>query len=79
MNFSEALNAVKAGERVTRAGWNSKGQWVAMIHPGNAMYTKGGVSAPMQPCLGLKNAHGNMQPGWAPSQGDVFAEDWEAL
>lgn len=29
-----------------------------------------------QPSLTLYNAQGNMQPGWVPSQGDLFAEDW---
>lgn len=29
-----------------------------------------------QPSLTLYNAQGNMQPGWVPSQGDLFANDW---
>ncbi|PHM52406.1 Thoeris anti-defense Tad2 family protein [Xenorhabdus hominickii] len=28
------------------------------------------------PHLDLKNAQGVMQPGWSPSQSDLFAEDW---
>lgn len=76
MNFGEALEAVKSGARIYREGWNGTGQWVVLIDPGNAMYTKAGASAPMQPCLGLKNAQGNMQPGWVPSMGDLMATDW---
>ncbi|WP_265497289.1 DUF2829 domain-containing protein [Providencia rustigianii] len=76
VNFGKALEAVKVGKKISRAGWNGANQYIALIHAGNAMFTKGGESAPMQDCLGLKNAQGNMQPGWIPSQGDLFAEDW---
>lgn len=78
-DFSFALRMLKAGARMARAGWNGKDQWVVLIHPGNAMYTKGGASAPMQSCLGLKNAQGNMQPGWVPSMGDLMADDWQVV
>lgn len=78
-DFSDALMWLKEGKRVQRAGWNGSGQWVVLIDPGNAMYTKGGSSAPMQPCLGLKNAQGNMQPGWVPSMGDLMATDWQVV
>lgn len=78
-SFSAALMWLKEGKRVARAGWNGAGQWVVLIDPGNAMYTKGGASAPMQPCLGLKNAQGNMQPGWLPSMGDLLATDWQVV
>lgn len=76
-DFSDALMWLKEGKRVCRSGWNAGGQWVVLIHPGNAMYTKGGASAPMQSCFGLKNAQGNMQPGWVPSMGDLLATDWQ--
>ena len=72
-----AVKQLHNGSKVARAGWNGKGQWVVLIHSGNAMYTKGGSGYPMQPCLGLKNTQGNMQPGWVPSQGDLLATDWE--
>jgi hypothetical protein len=40
-----------------------------------------GKDAPLdsQPYLALKNAQGKWQPGWIPSQGDLFAEDWELV
>lgn len=74
--FPEALKVVLSGGRIARVGWNGANQFVTKIHAGNAVYTRRGLSAPMQDCLGLKNAQGNMQPGWVPSQGDMFAEDW---
>ncbi|WP_337588365.1 DUF2829 domain-containing protein [Paenibacillus gorillae] len=37
-----------------------------------------GVDTPLdsQPYCALFNAQGKWQPGWVPSQGDLFAEDW---
>ena len=77
MNFARALDCLHSGLAVCRTGWNGKNQYVTIIKAGNAMYTKNGESAPMQDCLGLRNAQGLMQPGWVPSQGDLFADDWE--
>lgn len=34
---------------------------------------------PMSPCIGLKTASGNMQPGWNASTPDLFAADWSVL
>lgn len=75
MNFGQALELLKEGKKVARSGWNGKGQYVTLIPSGNAMFQR----CDMQDCLGLKNAKGNMQPGWTPSQGDLFAEDWQEV
>lgn len=32
-----------------------------------------------QPYLVLKNQQGKWQPGWVPSQGDLFADDWQVI
>lgn len=32
-----------------------------------------------QPYLALYNAQKKWQPGWVPSQGDLFAEDWKIV
>jgi hypothetical protein len=37
---------------------------------------KKGEDVVFNPSLTLFNAQGTMQPGWVPSQGDLFAEDW---
>lgn len=34
MNFGQALEHLKAGQRVRRAGWNGKGMWLALT-PGS--------------------------------------------
>lgn len=80
MSFGEAISAVKGGLRVQRAGWNGKGMFVVLIHPGNAMYTKASHGTfPMLPCLGMKTAQGEMLPGWLASQTDILADDWRIL
>lgn len=70
-DFSAALNAAIHGHRVTRAGWNARGQWVCGQHP-----DKG--SKMSSPYLYLKNAQNEFVP-WVPSQGDLFARDWAIL
>lgn len=79
MDFADALRALKRGERVAREGWNGKGMWIVIIHPGNAMFTKFGEGLPMQPCIGMRTAGGVMQPGWLASQADLLAEDWRIV
>lgn len=88
MDFSEALILVKSGSKIARAGWNGKNQFV--IKAGgyavdearpSSDYARAGIIGQfiIAPHLDLKNAQGIMQPGWAPSQGDLFAEDWELV
>lgn len=79
MDFGKAILELKAGNRVQRAGWNGKNMWLAIIHPGNAMFTKYGTHANMSPCIGMKTAAGDMQPGWLASQADMLAEDWSVF
>ncbi|KLN95659.1 DUF2829 domain-containing protein [Moellerella wisconsensis] len=88
MNFGEALEAAKVGCRIARLGWNGKNQFVikaggytvAEARPGSD-YAKAGIEGEfnISPHLDLKNAQGDMQPGWVPSQGDLFADDWVIL
>ena len=70
-NFADALMGAMDGQRVTRAGWNASGQYVAMQIP-----DKG--SKMSSPYLYLKNAQNDLVP-WVPSQGDLFANDWAIL
>lgn len=85
MKFGEALEAVKNGAKISRSGWNGANQFVIKAggysvdeaRPGSD-YERAGITGAftIAPHLDLKNAQGVMQPGWAPSQGDLFAEDW---
>jgi hypothetical protein len=79
MNFGRAIEELKVGQRVARQGWNGKGMWLVLIHPGNAMHTSAAGAFDMQPCIGMKTADGKMQPGWLASQADMLAEDWAIM
>jgi hypothetical protein len=72
MNFGQAIEALKQGKKVFRTGWNGKGMWLCLIHPGNAMH----LGFDMQPCIGMKTADNKMLPGWLASQTDMLADDW---
>lgn len=78
--FSAALIALKDGQCVRRAGWNGKGQHV-YVEDQLSYTVPGGVFKGQRreyaPVLVLFNAQGVHQPGWVPSQGDLFAEDWQ--
>ena len=92
MNFGMAIEAMKMGKKVARAGWNSKGMWLMLIPGSNPTLTTG---TPYAEALGESgDSHGNvdqipinahidmftayqcMQPGWLASQADMLADDW---
>lgn len=85
VNFGKALEAVKSGKKISRSGWNGANQFVikaggyTVSEPREGSdYHRAGITGEftIAPHLDLKNAQGIMQPGWVPSQGDLFAEDW---
>ena len=85
LSFGLAVEALKSGKRVTRAGWNGKGQYVILI-PGDHLARSAGYGFgeaigefSFGSVMALKNAQNIMQPGWVPSQGDVLADDWKIL
>lgn len=71
MDFSEALKLVKQGERISRANWNGKGQFVEMQTPDEN--SKMGL-----PYLYITTVDGKRVP-WLASQTDLLAEDWAVL
>ena len=86
IDFSEALLAAKEGKKIARAGWNGANQFVVMMP---SLYLEAGMvngrtrkyigeDTPLdsQPYFALMNAQGKWQPGWCPSQGDIFGLDW---
>jgi len=75
MSFGMAIEAMKKGFKVARAGWNGKGMWLVLIRAGNAM----SHGFDMQDCIGIKNAQNIMQPGWHSSQLDMLSDDWQVI
>jgi len=93
LTFGLALEALKAGRRVARAGWNGKGMWLALSCDGsrrvpyqafwsehNAQHAKdNGGYATVLPSITMKTATGEILMGWLASQTDMLAEDWQIL
>lgn len=66
--FGLALEILKSGKKVARAGWNGKGMWLALQRPDqNSKMTL--------PYIYMKTADDNVVP-WLASQTDMLADDW---
>lgn len=89
LSFSSALTLLKQGKKLTRKGWNGKGQYVVanpqvtpteaskIWNPHNRKHAESlGGSIGVLPYCTLKNAQDMLAMGWLPSTGDLFAEDW---
>jgi hypothetical protein len=68
LNFGQALEELKAGNRVARSGWNGKGMWLELQVPD-------AHSKMTLPYIYMKTAQDDLVP-WLASQTDVLAEDW---
>jgi len=89
MNFGQAIEALKAGKRVSRSGWNGKGMWLALspgatalpaekfwAGPNRDYALERGGTADVLPCITMKTATGEILMGWLASQTDMLADDW---
>lgn len=92
MSFGLAIDALKAGKRVSRAGWNGKGMWLVLVPGTPVAQLRDGT--PYRNATGLEeceilphidmwtvNADGRraMLPGWLASQSDMLADDWAVV
>lgn len=88
MNFGQAIESLKLGKRVARAGWNGKGMWLA-LSPGSAALPAERFWAPQNrafaeqngptdvlACITMKTANDEILMGWLASQTDMLADDW---
>lgn len=83
MCFGDAINAMKAGKKVTRDSWNGKGQYV-FLAADIEFHTDADISefygsadgVRVLPMFVLRTAQGNLQPGWLATQSDMMANDW---
>lgn len=69
--FGRALDALRAGGYVTRAGWNGKNMWLGLQVPD-------ANSKMSLPYIYMCTAQGDLVP-WLASQTDILAGDWEVL
>ncbi|RUP22337.1 MAG: DUF2829 domain-containing protein [Methylobacterium sp.] len=69
MTFGEAVEALKAGETVTRTGWNGRGMYLALQVPDDH-------SKMTLPYIYMRTAQGDLVP-WLASQTDILSDDWQ--
>lgn len=82
MNFGQAIEALKAGKRVSRQGWNGKSMHI-YLEDRFSFPVQGGVyagtSRTYDPVICMYTAQGTHQPGWLASQADMLADDWDVV
>jgi hypothetical protein len=86
MSFGLAIEAMKLGNKVARAGWNGKGMWIGIVTADNysiniAPYDDGQDIPEIKsllPWIGMKTADNKFVP-WLASQTDMLAEDWTVV
>lgn len=93
MNFGQALEELKQGNKVARHGWNGKGMFVYLVtgneisvpnlrnealkHVGMNRATADKVK--INSHIDMQAADGSIVVGWLASQTDMLAEDWEVI
>ena len=91
MNFGEAIEALKAGQRVTRPSWNGRGmylwllpaatvkaEWCREPHLKAVAEANGGEIEALG-SIRMMTADKKVLTGWLASQTDVLSEDWEIV
>lgn len=71
MSFGQAIEALKAGKKVCRSGWNGKGMYLQAQYPDEH-------SKMSLPYIYMKTACDNLVP-WLASQTDILSEDWMVI
>jgi hypothetical protein len=84
--FGAAVEALKAGQRVARAGWNGKGMFLFLVNGSRFKVNREpllsilgeGTEVDYHAHIDLKTAQGYVVP-WQPSQADVLSNDWQIV
>lgn len=86
LSFGLAVEAVKQGKKVARAGWNGKGMFLFLV-PGSTfkvnrapllgIYPEG-TEINYHAHIDMKTADGTIVP-WLASQTDVLVDDWSIV
>lgn len=81
LGFGQALEMLKVGYKVARAGWNGKGMYLFLAKGTEIEFPKGDSHAEREvlPSIVMKTADDKLVVGWLASQTDMLAEDWMVL
>ena len=83
MNFGQAIEVLKTGNKVTRVGWNGKNMFLFLVQgsqfkvnrpPLLGIYPEG-TEINYRPHIDMKTVNGEIVP-WVASQSDLLEEDW---
>ena len=83
MNFGQAIEVLKTGNKVTRVGWNGKDIFLFLVQgsqfkvnrpPLLGIYPEG-TEINYRPHIDMKTVNGEIVP-WVASQSDLLEEDW---
>lgn len=84
MNFGLAVKAVKKGLKISRKGWNGKGQFVYYVPSSeynsltDVAKDSFGSTTKYNEYLAIRTVQGTVST-WVPSINDCLAEDWEIV
>ncbi len=86
LTFGLAIEALKLGKNVSRAGWNGRGMFVFLVAGSNFTVSRPpllgifeeGHPITYRPHIDIKNVDGSIST-WVPSIGDCLAEDWAVI
>lgn len=81
--FGDAIELVKRGERMCRAGWNGKRQYIELATCISYKNASGETVNVEHDAIGNAAVAfvgtSGVQLGWLASQADMLAEDWEVF
>ena len=80
MDFGQAVRCLKQGLKVARKGWNGKGMYL-FLATDIELHTEADIGparegCTVSPCIVMKTAMDDFQPGWLASQPDMLSDDW---
>lgn len=86
MPFGLAVEALKKGAKIARAGWNGKGMFVYFVPAASYPVQTGaakshfgeGSMVPYNAYMALKGVDDTVST-WAPSGSDALADDWQLV
>ena len=88
MTFGMAIEAMKQGKKVARAGWNGKGMYLWLLPAANvkaewckeehlkALAEQNGGEIGCLASIRMKTADNKVLTGWLASQTDMLVDDW---
>ena len=83
LSFGQAIEAIKAGKRCSRVGWNGKNQYIELATNISYKDAHGDIINANHDAIGNRAiafvGTSGVQLGWLASQSDMLADDWQIV